>query len=150
MIAPLMRGRRVYSADKGGGATASCCVSPFSGHLPMASSTLMSQQLPDSRTRNEGGSSIAGLHDGERREAVAERSHGTTLSPLGYVSVRWADLHRLCITYGTRTCGTIGEPPARIGHLLNPSRAGPYADASQRVRFPSWRRQARYPPPDAS
>lgn len=39
-----------------------------------------------------GGSSIAGLHDGERREAVAERSHGTTLSSLGYVSVRWADL----------------------------------------------------------
>ena len=79
----------------------------FSEHLPNG----VAQQLPDSRTKNgvaaHGGSSIAVLHDGERREAVAELSHGTTLSSLGYVLMRWADLHRLCITNGTRTCGSI-------------------------------------------
>jgi len=56
----------------------------------------------------KGGSSIAELHDGEGREAVAERSHGNMLSSLGCGLVRWADLRRLYVTYGTRARGMTG------------------------------------------
>src|SRR6266404_1131022 len=69
------------------------------------------------------GSSISGLHDGEGRETVADCSYGNTLSSLSYASMRWADLHGLCVTYGTCICSTTWQPPARIGQVFNPSRS---------------------------
>ena len=105
MIAPLMRGRQVYSADKGGGATASCCLLPFSGHLLMAGSILMSQQLPDSRTRNE----VAAQGGVKYRRAPRWR---TSRSSGGAFSRQHALVIRLCF-------GEMGGPSQAMYDFWN-------------------------------